>query len=38
MAVLVLADQKLVELARKVDQVNPKQKEVTDIFEVTGCG
>jgi hypothetical protein len=38
MAVLVLADQKLVELARKVDQVNPKQKEATDIFEVTGYG
>ena len=35
----ILANQKLVELARKVDQVNPKQKEATaisrfDIFEI----
>jgi hypothetical protein len=27
----ILANQKLVELARKVDQVNPKQKETTAI-------
>ncbi len=35
----ILANQKLVDLARKVDQVNPKQKEATaisrsDIFEI----
>jgi hypothetical protein len=35
----ILANQKLVELARKVDQVNPKQKEATaisssDIIEI----
>jgi hypothetical protein len=27
----ILANQKLVELARKMDQVNPKQKEATNI-------
>jgi hypothetical protein len=27
----ILANQKLVELARKVDQVNPKQKEATSV-------
>jgi hypothetical protein len=35
----ILANQKLVELARKMDQVNPKQKEATsisgsDVFEI----
>jgi hypothetical protein len=35
----ILADQKLVELARKVDEVNPKQNEATaigrsDVFEI----
>jgi len=35
----ILANQKLVELARKMDLVNPKQKEVTsisgsDVFEI----
>jgi hypothetical protein len=35
----ILADQKLVELARKVDQVNPKQKESptatgSNVFEI----
>jgi hypothetical protein len=35
----ILANQKLVELARKVDQVNPKQKEATriggsEVFEI----
>ena len=35
----ILANQKLVELARKVDLVNPKQKEATsirgsDVFEI----
>jgi hypothetical protein len=35
----LLANQKLVELARKMDQVNPKQKEATsigssDVFEI----
>jgi hypothetical protein len=35
----ILANQKLVELARKVDEVNPRQKEVTmatgsDVFEI----
>jgi len=35
----ILANQKLVDLARKVDQVNPKQKEATsisgsDVFEI----
>jgi hypothetical protein len=34
----ILANQKLVELARKVDEVNPRQKEVTmatgsDVFD-----
>jgi hypothetical protein len=35
----ILSNQKLVELARKMDQVNPKQKETTstgssDVFEI----
>ena len=35
----ILSNQKLVELTRKMDQVNPKQKEATsigssDVFEV----
>jgi hypothetical protein len=35
----ILANQKLVELARKVDEVNPKQREATasgrsDVFEI----
>jgi hypothetical protein len=35
----ILANQKLVELARKVDEVNPKQKEAptttgSDVFEI----
>ena len=31
----ILSNQKLVELARKMDQVNPKQKETTSIATLT---